>query len=102
MRRHVNDRGEPIKTESDHGMEYSPRMSAVNAEGVTVEYFVLSEVFKSEVCQGFDSQAVARVLLAHECLIPSNGRTFACKQRLLGMGPTWCYRIPHRILELDL
>jgi putative DNA primase/helicase len=102
MRRHVNDRGEPIKMDSGDGMEYSPRMNAANAEGVTVEYFVLSEVFKSEMCQGFDSQAVARVLLAHECLIPSKGRTFDCKQRLFGMGPTWCYRIPHRILELDL
>lgn len=102
MRRMVNDRGEPIKTNSDHATEYGQRMSAVHGEGVTAEYFVLPQVFKSEICQGFDSQAVARVLLNHECLIPGNGRAFDCKQRLPGMGPTWCYRIPARIFELDL
>ena len=101
MRRIVDDKGEPIKTQSI-GTEYTPRMSAAHGDGVTVEYFVMAETFKTELCQGFDAQAVARVLLAHECLIPSKGRTFDCKQRLFGMGPTWCYRIPARIFELDL
>jgi putative DNA primase/helicase len=102
MRRMIDDRGQPIKTNADHGAEYGPRMSAAHGEGVTVEYFVLSEVFKSELCQGFDPQAVARVLLAHECLVPDKGRAFDCKPRLPGMGPTRCYRIPARIFELDL
>jgi putative DNA primase/helicase len=102
MRRMVDDRGQPIKTNSDHGAEYGPRMSAAHGEGVTVEYFVTAETFKAELCQGFDPQAVARVLLVHECLIPDKGRAFDCKPRLPGMGLTRCYRIPARVFELDL
>jgi putative DNA primase/helicase len=102
VRRMVDDRGQPIKTGSDYGAEYGPRMSAAHGEGVNVEYFVLSEVFKSELCQGFDSQAVARVLLAHECLIPEKGRAFDCKPRIPTMLGARCYRIPARVFELDL
>ena len=102
MRRMVDDRGQPIKTNSDHATEYGARISAVHGEGVTVEYFVTAETFKAELCQGFDPQAVARVLLVHECLIPDKGRAFDCKPRLPGMGLTRCYRIPARVFELDL
>lgn len=38
-------------------------MPTTLGEKVSVEYFVLTEVFKTELCQGFDPQAVARVLL---------------------------------------
>jgi putative DNA primase/helicase len=69
---------------------------------VTVEYFVLPEVFKAELCQGFDPQAVARLLLEHECLVRKEADRFTVKERLPGMGPTWCYRIPARVFELDL
>lgn len=102
MRRRVDDRGQPIKTYSDHPMGYGQQTSVASGEEVSVEYFVLSEVFKSELCQGFDPQAVARVLLAYECLIPDKGRAFDCKPRLPGMGSTRCYRIPARIFDLDL
>ncbi|PKO74649.1 MAG: hypothetical protein CVU21_22375 [Betaproteobacteria bacterium HGW-Betaproteobacteria-15] len=102
FRRLLNDRGEPIKSNHDHATDYGARMPAAMGEGVTVEYFVLPEVFKSELCQGFDPQAVARVLLDHECLTRKEEGRFTIKERLPGMGPTWCYRIPARIFELDL
>lgn len=102
MRRRVDDRGQPIKTYNDHAIGYGQRTSADFGEDVSVEYFVLSEVFKSELCQGFDPHAVARVLVAHECLIPDKGRAFDCKPRLPGMGSTRCYRIPARIFDLEL
>ncbi len=102
FRRMLNDRGEPIKTNSDHATDYGPRMPSAMGEGVTVEFFVLAETFKGEVCQGFDPQAVARVLLEHECLTPDKGRSFDCKPRLPCVGLTRCYRISARIFELDL
>jgi putative DNA primase/helicase len=71
-------------------------------EGVSFEYFILTETFKAEVCQGFDHRTVARVLLDHGCLIPDKGRAFDCRPRLPGIGNTWCYRIPPAIFELDL
>lgn len=102
FRRMVNDRGEPIKTNSDHLSEYGDRMPATLGESVSVEYFVLTEVFRSEVCQGFDPQTVARVLLEHECLIRKDADRFTIKERLPAMAPTWCYRIAPRIFELDV
>jgi len=102
FRRMVNDRGEPIKTNSDHLSEYGDRMPATLGESVSVEYFVLTEVFRSEVCQGFDSGTVARVLLEHECLIRKDADRFTIKERLPAMAPTWCYRIAPRIFELDV
>lgn len=102
FRRMLNDRGEPIKTNGDHAQDYGDRMPSAMGEGVTVEFFVLAETFKGELCQGFDPQAVARVLLEHECLTPDKGRAFDCKSRLPGLGNTRCYRIPARIFELDV
>jgi putative DNA primase/helicase len=102
FRRMLNDRGEPIKSNSDHAQDYGDRMPSSMGEGVTVEFFVLAETFKGELCQGFDPQAVARVLLEHECLTPDKGRAFDCKARLPGLGNTRCYRIPARIFELDV
>ena len=102
VRRMLNADGEPIKTNGQHGTEYGDRMPAAMGEGVSFEYFVLAETFKAEVCQGFDRDAVCRVLLEHGCLVPDKGRSFDAKPRLPGMGLTRCYRIPPAIFGLDL
>jgi len=102
VRRMLNEDGEPIKTNSQHGAEFGDRMPAALGEGVSFEYFILAETFKAEVCQGFDYLAVCRVLLEHGCLMPDKGRSFDCKPRLPGMGLARCYRIPPAIFELDL
>ena len=102
VRRMLNADGEPIKTNSQHGTEYGDRMPAALGEGVSFEYFILAETFTAEVCQGFDRDAVCRVLLEHGCLIPDKGRSFDCKPRLPGLGLSRCYRIPPAIFALDL
>ncbi len=102
LRRMLNERGEPIKSNPEHQREYGERMPATLGEGVSVEYFVLSEVFKSELCQGFDPQAVARVLLEHECLTVKEHGRYNATERLPGLGLTRCYRIAPRIFELEL
>ncbi len=102
FRRMVDKDGKPIKSDSEHQREYGERMSPTDGEGVSVEYFVLPEVFRAEVCQGFDYQAVARVLLEHGALVPSAGRAFDCKQRLPGMGLSNCYRIPPALFAIDI
>lgn len=103
VRRMVGADGVPIKTNSQYAAEFGDgRMPAALGEEISFEYFVLAETFKSEVCQGFDAQAVARVLLDHGCLIPDKGRTFDCKPRLPGIGPSRCYRIAPAIFELDV
>lgn len=102
MRRMVNDKGEPIKKKQAYGTDYTDRMAPAMGAGSLVEYLVFPEVFKAELCQGFDSQAVARVLLEHGCLVRKEADRFTVKERIDGIGPTWCYRIPARIFELDL
>lgn len=102
VRRMLNADGEPIKTNSQHGAEYGDRMPATLGENVSFEYFILAETFRAEVCQGFDYQAVCRVLVAHRCLAPDQGRPFDCRPRLPGVGPSTCYRITPEIFNLDL
>jgi len=102
VRRMLNADGEPIKTDSAHQREYGERMPAALGEGVSFEYFILSETFRAEVCQGFDYQAVCRVLVEHGCLMPDKGRPFDCRPRLPGVGLSWCYRITPAIFDIDL
>lgn len=101
LRRMLNADGEPIKTNSQHGAEFGDRMPAAVGEGVSVEYFILPEVFRSEVCQGFDPQAVCRVLLEYGCLVATPGH-HTIKTRLPGLGNSRCYHVPAAIFELDL
>ena len=102
VRRMVNADGEPIKTNSQHAQDFGDRMPADMGEGVSFEYFVLAEAFRAEVCQGFDYQAVCRVLLDYGCLQPDKGRAFDCKARLPGIGNAACYRITPAIFDVDL
>lgn len=102
VRRMLNADGEPIKTNSQHGSEFGDRMPAALGEGVSFEYFILAETFRAEVCQGFDYQAVARVLVEHGCLTPDGGRPFDCRPRLPGLGHATCYRVTPAIFGLDL
>lgn len=109
-RRMLGRDGMPIKTDSDHQMEYGDRMPAALSEDVSVEYFILPEVFRTEICQGFDHLAVCRVLLDHGCIKPEykpvpdadKVQRYDTKHRLPGIGPTRCYRITPDILALDL
>ena len=66
------------------------------------EYYVLPETFQTEICDGYDYKAVARVLLAREALRPDKGRAFDCNRHLPDIGKTRCYRItPGIFSEID-
>ena len=102
VRRMVNDKGQPIKTTINLVTGDVERMPTELGENVSFEYFVLAECFRCEICQGFDAQAVARVLLEHGCLIVPEGKHQTVKTRLPGIGPSRCYRITPKIFELDI
>lgn len=61
-------------------------------EGDKLEYFVFPEVFRSEVCAGFDYRAVARELQKRGFLKTEKGR-LTIKHRLPEMGDTRVYAI---------
>jgi putative DNA primase/helicase len=102
FRRMVSEDGKPIKNDAEHQREYGERMASTMAESVSTEYFIHAEVFKAEVCRGFEAGAVARVLVEHGCLIPETKGRYDCKPRLPGLGPSRCYRISPDIFALDL
>ncbi|WP_395055721.1 DUF927 domain-containing protein [Polaromonas sp.] len=102
VRRLLNANGEPIKTNGQFGQEFGEKMLPIDGERLSHEYFILAEAFRVEVCQGFEYQAVCRVLLDHGCLIPDAGRPFDCRPRLPGVGHATCYRITPAIFNLDV
>ncbi len=97
--------GEPFKdSTSTNASDSAASLTYVLDQGGATHYFVFPEVFRAEMCQGFDYKFCARVLVEHGCLIPSKGRSFDSKHRLPGMGkaPVICYHLPPKIFELDL
>ena len=101
VRRMLNGDGEPIKATTDHQREFGERMPADLGENITFEYIVLPEAFKAELCNGFDAQTVARVLLDHGCLTVDQDR-LTVKPRLPGIGHARCYHITPALFALDL
>ncbi|WP_082541736.1 MULTISPECIES: DUF927 domain-containing protein [unclassified Rhizobacter] len=93
FRRLVDAAGKPIRTNSDHQREFGERMQPADGEGTSVEFFVLPEVFRGEVCAGYDYRAVCRVLLQRGHLEPGHGGRFDRKERLPGIGSSTCYRL---------
>lgn len=63
------------------------------ADGTGTEFYVLPEVFRSEVCEGFDHRAVARALADAGALLRDADGAATRKERLPGMGNTRCLRI---------
>ncbi|MFD2754497.1 DUF927 domain-containing protein [Comamonas terrae] len=110
-RRLVDAEGKPVKAEpklsgprlnGDDQRLYDELLPAVASEDMQVEFFVLPEVFRNEVCNGYDYTAVCSVLLQHGCLKPGKGRAYDDKQRLPGLGQARCYRITSSIYELEV
>ena len=65
------------------------------------EYMVLTEVFKQEICQGFDLKVVIRLLLNEGWLDPGNDGKTTQKPRIPGVGTPRCYVFTGRIWESE-
>lgn len=62
-----------------------------------IEFYVLPEVFRLEICRGFDHKAVAR-LLSERGFLEREGQSHTRKERLPGLGLSRCYRITPNLL----
>lgn len=110
FRRLIDADGKPLKIQktgytpgtSKEDKELYDVMTAIDGEETRVEYFVLPEVFRTEICRGFDYKAVCKVLLQHGCLKPAKGREYDAKHRLPGVGHAWCYQFTPAIMELEI
>jgi uncharacterized protein (DUF927 family) len=64
------------------------------------EYYVLPEVFKTEICKGFDHKVISK-LLADSGFLLMDGRQYTRKERLPGQGNMRCYRVTSKLLADD-
>lgn len=63
------------------------------------EYYVFKEVFRQEVCAGFDYKSVCKLLVRHGCLM-TEGKSYTRKERLPGgEGMAHVFRITHKLFE---
>lgn len=62
------------------------------AEGDRMEYYVLEEVFKNEICQGYDWRRAAKLLVEKGYLMPSSDKKSTRTEVLPGIGRVRCYR----------
>ena len=75
---------------------FNPRCAGFRAANAAA-YLIFPEVFRSEICRGFDSSAVARALAARGYLEHERGRHTKAA-RLPGLGKTRIYSVKTSIL----
>lgn len=98
VRRMIDSNGIPIGIR--RAPEYAHEIS--DPEGGSSEFFILPEVFKSEICKGYDPEAVARVLRDRECLQAKEPGRFTVSVFLPGgIGKARVYHVTARLFALD-
>ena len=106
FKRMLTKDGAEISSNSDHHREYGDAIHPSEAQDAQLEYFVLPEVFRTEVCKGYSVKAVTQLLLDRELLIPSISADKKVRadrsERLPGMGNTRCYRFSPNIASIEL
>jgi len=104
FKRLVTKDGAQINSNSDHHKEFGDIVHPLDAEGCELEYFVLPEVFRNEICKGFSHKAVAQLLIERGLLMPEGiGDKVRSdrKERLPGMGGARCYRFNPQIASVE-
>jgi putative DNA primase/helicase len=102
FRRMVTADGKPIKTNAQHQGEFGERMRPEDGEETAVDFFILPEVWRGEVCRGFSHEAVAKLIQQRGHLKTAKGQGLQDKQRLPGMGLASCYHVLPSIFADEL
>lgn len=111
VRRFIEAHGEarftPLLRAAD-GDDVEPERATINRAGWrrrgadgTWTYWVLPEVWRSEVCAGLDPQHVARVLVRAGHLQVGEGKNLAARQWVPGVGPVRVFVLRPCILDAD-
>lgn len=104
FKRMLTSEGTAINSNSDHHKEFGDIVHPTDAEGCELEYFVLPEVFRTEICKGYSPKAVTHLLIERGLLLPegSGDKSRADrKERLPGMGSARCYRFSPKIAAAE-
>lgn len=104
FKRMLTSEGSPISSDTDHHKAYGTEMHQADAESSEQEYYVLPEVFRNEICKGYNPKTVTRLLIERGLLMPegTGDKTRADrKERLPGIGPSRCYRFTPQIVTAE-
>ncbi|MCE3603007.1 DUF927 domain-containing protein [Massilia sp. P8910] len=101
FRRMLTGEGVAINSNADHHKAYGDRVHSKDAEGIEQEYFVLPEVFKTEICKGFNPKNVTRLLIERGLLVTDGTASATRKERLPGLGLVRCYRFKPEIVGIE-
>ncbi|MES2935293.1 MAG: DUF927 domain-containing protein [Pseudomonadota bacterium] len=104
FKRMLTSGGTAINSNADHHKEFGDRVHPTDAEESETEYFVLPEVFKSEICKGFNPKTVTQLLIKYDLLtIEGKGDKASAtrKERLPGLGHVRCYRFKPGIIGVE-
>jgi putative DNA primase/helicase len=69
-----------------------------DAAGQT-EYLILTNVFKSEMCRGYDDKSTLRLLEARGCLVGGDGRNLAKRETVPELGRIRVYLLTQKIFD---
>jgi putative DNA primase/helicase len=93
--------GTAISSNAEHHKAYGDRVHPADAEDSRQEYFVLSEVFRDEICKGFNPKTVTRLLIERGLLMTDSDGGATRRERLPGMGAARVYRFKPEIAGVD-
>lgn len=102
FRRLVTEDGTPIKRSAQLGIGPNDPMPPPDPETTTTEFFVSPEVWRREVCEGFDPAMVSRVLIEAGALKPESERKYTERVRLPGVGNARVYHVLPALFDLEL
>lgn len=89
------------RTLNSKGKVCEDALDLQDADSLQQEYFVFTEVFRTEICKGYDHKLVAKLLIKEGMLMPGSDSATR-KERLPGLGNQNCYRFtPSVFAESD-
>lgn len=101
LRRLVDENGKPMKAKMvfRKNEDDDTFHDAIEDDALT-EYYVFADAFKTEICKGYDSKAVAALMVKHGGIIPAKDGKATRAERLPGLGNIRCYKISPNIMSL--
>jgi putative DNA primase/helicase len=94
LERHGQSRFQHLGKQTEKIVDRAGYVEEADDDGLI--YYVLPEVFRAEVCAGFDHKIVAKALNHHECLLVSHDLRY---EKRLPEGKKKVYAILSRVLE---
>lgn len=97
LRKMIAGDGTEINSHTDHHKAFGEAVHPTESDMIEQEYYVLPELYRNEICKGFDHRTVSKLLIKHGMLKP--GKNSATRtERLPGIGQISCYRFTPAVL----